>query len=93
MQKTRKIPENTPLHSETGYIRIFPTQENTKEGKIEFVLAQPFGVCEIEEGTFKDNTLYVQTQPQKIIRTETAKPAFVRELRREFVLSEEEGGV
>ncbi len=61
-QKTKKLPENTPLHSETGYFRVFPNEEaKDGSGKIELMLSHPFGLCEIEEGTFTKNTIELKT--------------------------------
>ena len=43
-QRTRS-PEGTPLHAETGYLRM------PAPGRVELVLAHPTGVTEIDEGT------------------------------------------
>lgn len=43
-QRTRS-PDGQPMHAETGYLRM------PSDGRIEFVLAHPTGVTEIDEGT------------------------------------------
>lgn len=48
-QRTRS-PEGTPMHAETGYLRPV-------DGRIELVLAHPFGVTEICEGTLTEGRL------------------------------------
>ena len=77
LQKTLKLPENTPLHQETGYLRVFPDATDPSQGKAELCLAQPFGVCEIEQGAFKDNRVELSIDKSTIIRSQTAKEPFV----------------
>src|ERR1700752_226980 len=45
-QKTRDATDGKPLHAETGYLRV------PRPGHVEFVLAHPSGIPEIEVGTF-----------------------------------------
>ncbi|WP_134427606.1 peroxynitrite isomerase [Mycobacterium ulcerans] len=45
-QKTRAVADGTPLHAETGYLRV------PKPGQVELVLAHPSGITEIEVGTY-----------------------------------------
>jgi hypothetical protein len=45
-QKTRAAADGTPLHAETGYLRV------PRPGHVELVLAHPNGITEIEVGTY-----------------------------------------
>lgn len=50
-RQSTKSPEGSPLHGEAGYLRPAPG------GRAEFVLAHPFGVVEICEGTLEGGRL------------------------------------
>lgn len=45
-----------PLHREVGFVRRKP-----ETNVVAFVIAQNIGVCEIEEGTFTDNEIKVES--------------------------------
>lgn len=64
-RQSTKGPEGNPLHGESGYLRPAP------EGRAEFVLAHPFGVVEICEGTLADGRLDLASTA--VTGTSTAK--------------------
>jgi hypothetical protein len=68
-QRTRSTDDGRPLHAETGYLRM-PTP-----GRVEFVLAHPTGITEIQEGTLStiDQTLELELTATTIGLTESAK--------------------
>lgn len=75
-QRTVSAIEGRPLHAETGYLRP------VGDGRVELVLAHPFGVVEIEEGTFDGRRLDLATTA--VHGTSTALP--VDALERTFEL-------
>lgn len=45
-QKTKSAADGLPLHAETGYLRV------PQPGRLEWVLAHPSGITEIEVGSY-----------------------------------------
>lgn len=45
-QKTKSVADGAPLHAETGYLRV------PQPGRVEWILAHPSGINEIEVGAF-----------------------------------------
>jgi len=82
-QRTTAADDGRPLHAETGYLRL-------ARGRIELVLAHPFGITEIEEGplTVDGGSLVVRLTATAIGRTATAKE--VTEIERSFHLDDDE---
>jgi nitrobindin-like protein len=68
-QRTKASDDGRPLHAETGYIRV-PTP-----GRVEWVLAHPTGVTEIEEGTLSvsGSTIEMELSATTIGLTASAK--------------------
>lgn len=68
-QRTKASDDGRPLHAETGYIRV------PSAGRVEWVLAHPTGVTEIEEGTLSVNgtTIEMELHSTAIGRTASAK--------------------
>ncbi len=68
-QRTRAADDGRPLHAETGYVRV-PAPR-----RIEWVLAHPTGITEIQEGPLSavGDTLDMDLLSTAIGRTESAK--------------------
>jgi hypothetical protein len=75
-QRTRARDDGRPLHGEAGYWRV------PAPSRVEFVVAHPTGVVEVEEGTFDGTTMRLATTA--VGRTASAKA--VTALEREFVI-------
>ncbi|MFA9444198.1 FABP family protein [Egicoccus sp. AB-alg6-2] len=80
-QRTAHPDSGAPMHAEVGYLRIVADVDPTSVA-VEFVLAHPTGIVEVEEGRFADGVIELRTTT--VGRTATAKQ--VRSLRRRFVL-------
>jgi hypothetical protein len=67
-QRTR-APDGRPLHAETGYLRA------PAAGRVEFVLAHPTGITEIEEGTLsaEAGALVIDVSSTSVGRSGSAK--------------------
>jgi hypothetical protein len=68
-QRTKATDDGRPLHAETGYLRV------PLPGHVEWVLAHPTGITEIEEGTLSvdGSTLTMEMMATAIGLTESAK--------------------
>ena len=83
-QKTRSAVDGAPLHAETGYLRV------PQLGQVEFVLAHPSGIAEIEVGGFvaEGPRIELEMAAHQIGMTPTAKQ--VTALGRRFRLDGDE---
>lgn len=68
-KKTKAASDGRPLHAELGYLRV------PQPGKLEFVLAHPSGIAEIELGTYvvTDGVVELELATSNIALTPTAK--------------------
>ena len=68
-QRTRALDDGRPLHAETGYFRV------PAPGRVELVLAHPFGITEVDDGTVVDDAggLVIELATTIVGRTATAK--------------------
>lgn len=68
-QKTKAVTDGKPMHAETGYLRV------PRPGQVEFLLAHPSGVTEIELGTYTatDDVIEMELTAAQIGLTPTAK--------------------
>jgi hypothetical protein len=68
-QRTRARDDGRPLHAETGYFRV------PAPGRVELVLAHPFGITEVEDGIVVDDAgeLVIELATTFVGRTATAK--------------------
>ena len=68
-QRTKSADDGRPLHAETGYIRV------PSPGRVEWVLAHPTGITEIQEGalTVSGTTIEMELNATSIGLTATAK--------------------
>jgi hypothetical protein len=70
-QRTKALDDGRPLHAETGYWRL------PEPGRVEFVVAHPTGIVEVETGTLAGSQLVLRTS--QIGRTPSAKEVTVVE--------------
>ena len=68
-QRTKAADDGRPLHAETGYLRMPSSQ------RVEWVLAHPTGITEIEEGTLvgSGTSIQMELHATTIGRTGSAK--------------------
>ncbi|MBI2699376.1 MAG: fatty acid-binding-like protein [Mycobacterium sp.] len=83
-KKTKAASDGRPLHAELGYLRV------PQQGKVEFVLAHPSGIAEIELGTYAvaDGVVELELATSEIGLTPTAKE--VTSLSRSFRIDGDE---
>lgn len=83
-QRTWDPETGRPMHAEVGYLRLAPS------ARVELLLAHPFGIAEVEEGTLETTQggVVLALETTTVGRTATAKE--VRALRRRFVLGGDE---
>lgn len=69
VQRTKATDDGRPLHGEVGYLRV------PSAGRVEWVLAHPTGVTEIQEGTLsvRGTTIEMELVATTIGRTASAK--------------------
>lgn len=79
-QRTWHPEHGTPMHAETGYLRVVSAPGTAGPADVELVLAHPTGIVEVEEGNLEAGVLRLVTT--SIGRSATAKD--VVSLRREF---------
>ncbi len=86
---TKHKGSGKPMHSEMGYIRYFPTENDA--GTIEFCLVHPFGVTEVSEGEYRgDNkTIEVHCSGDGFTRTKSAKAPYTIASRRVYTIEGE----
>lgn len=73
-QRTRAADDGRPLHIETGYLRM------PRPGLVEFVVVQPTGVTEIDEGTFDGGTFRLVSTTVGLTSTAKQVTAVERDL-------------
>ena len=68
-QRTKAADDGRPLHAETGYLRV------PSPGRVEWILAHPTGIAEIEEGPLSvtGTTIRIELRAITIGRTASAK--------------------
>lgn len=68
-QRTRAVTDGMPLHAEAGYLRV------PRPGAVEWVLAHPSGIIEIEVGTYSvaDSVIEIVTATISVGVSPTAK--------------------
>ncbi len=86
---TKHRDTGKPMHSEIGYVRCQPIDDN--HGNIEFCLIHAFGVSEISHGTYHDLTITVHSEEGSLTRTNTAKTPYTTALRRHYEIQLDEG--
>jgi len=68
------------LDSEEGFMRFLPQSINN--GRLEITTIAPSGLCEIDEGTYTEDSFDVWTRHDGITRTSSASRPYETEIRR-----------
>mmetsp|Transcript_102401 Transcript_102401/g.285340 ORF Transcript_102401/g.285340 Transcript_102401/m.285340 type:complete len:197 (+) Transcript_102401:94-684(+) len=68
------------LHSEWGYLRFHPLALD--HGRLELVCTTPHGLCEVDEGTYNEDSFDVWTRYNGLTRPASASRPYVTEVRR-----------
>lgn len=69
VQRTWHPEHGSPMHAESGYLRVVP---DTTPLRIELVVAQPTGLVEVHEGELRDGALELASTA--VVATGTATP-------------------
>lgn len=82
-RQTTQASDGLPLHTETGYFRFL------SDDRLEFVVTQPTGICEVLTGSVEptEDGYRTSLQALQVARTETSK--LVESTNRRFVLRAE----
>jgi THAP4-like, heme-binding beta-barrel domain len=69
VHRTKAVDDGRPLHAEAGFVRV------PSSGRVEWVLAHPTGVAEVQEGTLSvlDGVIEMELTATSIGRTASAK--------------------
>lgn len=68
------------LRSEQGYMRFHPSAID--HGRVEIVVTSPTGLCEVNEGTYNQDSFDVWTRYGGLSRPQSASRPYVTEVRR-----------
>merc|ERR1719456_1951243 len=68
------------LHSEEGFLRFLPLAHD--HGRLELTCQAPNGLCEIDEGTYNEDSFDVWTRYGGITRPQSASRPYTTEIRR-----------
>eukprot|EP00927_Polykrikos_kofoidii_P026359 TRINITY_DN23499_c0_g1_i1.p1 TRINITY_DN23499_c0_g1~~TRINITY_DN23499_c0_g1_i1.p1 ORF type:complete len:214 (-),score=32.38 TRINITY_DN23499_c0_g1_i1:63-638(-) len=68
------------LQSETGFLRFHPSAMN--HGRLELTVASPSGLCEVNEGTYSQDSFDVWSRYGGLSRPQSASRPYVTEVRR-----------
>ena len=80
-QRTWDPVTRAPMHTETGYLRVTPPDQQAGPSGVEMVVAQPTGVTEVLVGTIVDGVVAVHATVVGLAPTAKSVTAVERELR------------
>ncbi|XP_052216708.1 peroxynitrite isomerase THAP4-like isoform X2 [Dreissena polymorpha] len=72
-----RAADKNPLHRELGFVRVKPNSN-----QVALIIAANIGVCEVEEGTYTDN--HMQLESHTVGGLTFRKPPAVKKVRRTF---------